>query len=432
MRILHTTEYYHPLVGGVQEAVKQVSERLAANGQEVYVATSRVPGRSGERSGGVEIVEFDVSGNMAKGLKGEVEEYRDFVRKGKFDIITNFAAQQWATDAILPILESLNMVKVFVPTGFSALFDREYAAYYEGMKKWMRTYDVSVFLSNRYRDIEWARQDGIDNYVVIPNGASEQEFLSDGDKRLREGLGISFSDLLILHVGDHTGLKGHCEAIEIFRRARVKNALFLLVGNGGACEVSCRQRADELNSSYGFRHRNKRILVSRLSRKETVEAYRDADIFLFPSNLECSPIVLFECMASSTPFLTSRVGNADEIVEWSEGGVLLPTWCVEGGASLGDAVRQSTGKGAGWKQWRRNFYLLRKGYSLAQIDGSVEHLEKLCHDPGRRISMGDRGNRVWREKFTWRSIASEYESLYKSLIREKPGIPPGGKGRGAE
>ncbi len=42
MNILHTSEFYSPGVGGEQEVVKQLSERLAARGHEVTVATTRL------------------------------------------------------------------------------------------------------------------------------------------------------------------------------------------------------------------------------------------------------------------------------------------------------------------------------------------------------------------------------------------------------
>ena len=57
---------------------------------------------------------------------------------------------------------------------------------------------------------------------------------------------------------------------------------------------------------------------------ETIAAYK-AGYVLFSSNIECSPLVLFECMASKPLFLTTDVGNSAEIVKWSHAGLLLPT-----------------------------------------------------------------------------------------------------------
>jgi glycosyltransferase involved in cell wall biosynthesis len=128
------------------------------------------------------------------------------------------------------------------------------------------------------------------------------------------------------------------------------------------------------------------ILVTSLPRTDTVAAYMTADLFLFPSNIECSPLVLFECMASRTPFLSTDVGNAAEIADWSQSGLILPT--------------------------RRD----SKGYSKADIAGSVKVLENLYRDEQLRISMAESGFQAWRERFTWGRIAGDYENLYKKLV----------------
>ena len=70
---------------------------------------------------------------------------------------------------------------------------------------------------------------------------------------------------------------------------------------------------------------HKKIFLTSLDRKELINTYKQADIFLFPSNIECSPVVIFEAMASKTPFLVSNVGNANEIVNISNAGYILPS-----------------------------------------------------------------------------------------------------------
>ena len=98
MRILHTVEQYYPVVGGMAEVVKQLSERLVRMGHEVTVATSALPERRQRIVGGVNIEEFPLSGNWTRGVSGDVIQYIEFLQCSDFDIVTNFAAQQWATD----------------------------------------------------------------------------------------------------------------------------------------------------------------------------------------------------------------------------------------------------------------------------------------------------------------------------------------------
>jgi len=393
MRILHTVEFYHPSVGGMQEVVKQLSERLVKLGHEVTVATTKLPDRKDDTLNGVKIREFSVSGNLAKGFKGDAQGYKKFLLDSDFDVVTNFAAQQWATDVALTVLDDIKAKRVFVPTGFSGLYMKEYKDYFEKMKEWMKKYDMNVFLSEDYRDINFAKENNVIKRVLIPNGAGEDEFLGVNDIDIRKKLGIPENHFLILHVGSHTGVKGHKEAIKIFQKARIKNATFLVIANKllGGCTVFCAIKEKSFKRSIRRFFDRKKLIIASLSRKETVAAYKAADLFLFPSNIECSPIVLFECMAAKTPFLTSDVGNAKEIIEWSEAGILLPTEKDKSGYGL----------------------------SFVDIKKSTRILEEIYRDKNKREIMEKKGYVAWKEKFSWEKIARQYESLYEKLLSQK-------------
>ena len=391
MKILHTVELYYPSKGGIQEVVKQISERLVKAGHDVTVATSKLPYRNSKNINGVNIEEFELSGNLVRGITGDMKKYQNYLLSPDFDIITNFAAQQWTVDLTIEIIDIIKAKKVFVPTGFSGLYMPEYKDYFDQMKEYMKKNDVNIFLSNDYRDIDFARDNNIQNIMLIPNGASEEEFLESNDTRIRKKFNISEESFLVLHVGSHTTVKGHLEAIKIFNKAKIRNSVFLLVGNNAnkSCTYSCKVRAMASNLKNSLSKNNKRIIIAPLAREETVAAYKEADLFLFPSNIECSPIVLFECMASKTPFLTTDVGNASEIIQWCEGGKLLPTVKSE------------------------------NGYSIAKINESAKILEELWSNEKERISMAEKAFKVWKQKFTWEKIALNYEKLYRSLLKLK-------------
>ena len=87
--------------------VRHVSRELVRRGHEVTVATTRLPHREETELDGVRIEEFEVSGNAVQGLDGEVERYRSFVSDGGFDVVMTYAAQQWTTDALLPVLDRI-------------------------------------------------------------------------------------------------------------------------------------------------------------------------------------------------------------------------------------------------------------------------------------------------------------------------------------
>ena len=362
MRILHAVELYAPSVGGAQEVVRQVSERLAARGHEVTVATSALPERTERRIGGVEIAEFDVRGNEVRGIEGDVEGYRRFVADGGFDVVMTYAAQQWTTDALLPVLDSVAAPKVLAPCGFSGLHDPAYAGYFERLPHALRGFDELIFHSGTYRDIRFAREHGVEKGTVIPNAADEREF---GTER-EPGAGPA-----LLTVGGHTGLKGHAEAMDALR-ASTRARTLAIVGNtptGRGCLPACRVRAALT------RVRGDRVLLLDPPRDEVIDLYFSAELFVFCSLIECSPLVLFEAMAAGLPFVSVDVGNAREIAEWSGGGVIVP----------------------------------RDPQAVARA------VDELLADPDRRRAMGESGRAAWRERFTWEAVAQQYEAVYERV-----------------
>lgn len=385
MNILHTVEFYTPSVGGAQEVVKQVSEQLVKRGHEVTVATTRLAERPESTINGVRIEEFDISGNAVRDFRGEARHYQEFLLDSNFDVMMNYAAQQWATDLVFPILDQLLYRKVLAPCGFSALFNPQYASYFSLIPNIMRHYDHLIFHSHSYRDIEFARQHGLSHYTVIPNGASEEEFRY-ADPTFRQRYRIREDVPLLLTVGSHTGLKGHSLSIKAFRRAHIGRAVLVIVGNTigrRGCLLDCHVRAQQARLlSLG----RKQVMLLSPSRPDLVAAYHAADLFIFGSKVECSPLVLFEAMASKTPFISTACGNAQEIAEWSGGGVVIPT------------------------QHRSD------GSVTATPEAMARAIEELIMNPEERRRLAEAGYQVWREQFTWEKITVKYEQLYQTLV----------------
>ena len=392
MKILHTVESYLPAINGMVKVVQELSERLAQKGHQLTVATSYHPQRTQSIINKVKINQFKIKGKAVTGYqaeKKELQRYQDFLLQSDFDIITNFAAQQWATDLALPILSRIKAKKVFVPTGFSGLYLPVYKTYFKKMPCWMKKYDMNVFLSNNYRDINFARENGVKKRVLIPNGASAEEFLSAQRIDMRKQLGIPPGHFLIMLVGAHTGAKGHRETIDIFRKATITNATLLIVANPSwnRCARHCFLTKYIFNVLPKRRVDKKQLIITSLSRQETINAYKIADLFLFPSNIECYPLVLFEAMASKTPFLVTDVGNSKEIIDWSKSGKLLPTM------------------------------IGLQGFSHAQINQSAKVLENIYNNKYQREIMAESGYKAWQKQFTWEKITKRYEKLYQSLLK---------------
>ncbi len=94
-------------------------------------------------------------------MVGEVERYRKFVREFDGDAILIKAAQQWTFDALWPMLDQIKARKVFIPCGFSGLYEQAYRQYFSQMPEILAKFDHLIFYAESYRDIDFARACGL-------------------------------------------------------------------------------------------------------------------------------------------------------------------------------------------------------------------------------------------------------------------------------
>jgi glycosyltransferase involved in cell wall biosynthesis len=388
VRVLHAVELYSPSRGGAQEVVRQISERLACMGHDVTVATTRLPERRLGTLHGVRLEEFPVSGNAALGYRGDIASYRRFLVESHFDVVLAYACQQWTTDAFLEVADDVRAVKICAPCGYSGLHDERYGAYFAELPRLLAKMDATVYHSSWYQDIEFARSHALTDLHVISNGAGEEFETVDADAIARFRTVRGLRGALVLAVGSHTGAKGHLEAMTAFALAPTGPATLLVAGDGmpgAGCFDECARRANRFAAA--LRATGKQILVRDLPREELVLAFQAADVFVHLSQVECSPIVLFEAAASGTPFVSTDVGNAREIATWTGAGIVVRSQQSEG------RVRTAP--------WRA---------ALALAD--------LLRDRRRRAEMSERGRQAWLERFTWEHVAQSYCALYEQLLAQ--------------
>jgi len=407
MKLLFCCENYPPSVGGVQEVMRQIAERLSSKGHQVTVATSVHGQRSADTMrNGVRVVSFPIAGNWSRGMIGPVDAYQRFVQDGDFDAICIKAAQQWTFDALVDLLPAIRARKVFIPCGFSGLYQRTYKRYFAHMPQWLAQCDALIFYASEYRDIRMAQAHGLKTIHVLPNGADEREFADTDATDLRARLGIPADSYLLLTVGSISGIKGHWEVARAFELASFDRPATLLL-NGNVARRSrlgrAWQRMRELalgrptlsalvlriNARQGSA---KRVVLADLPRPDVVQAFKTCDLFVFASYVEYSPLVLFEAAASGTPFLTIPAGNAEEIVRWTGGGVVCP-------APVAD-----------------------NGYLQPQPQVLAKAMEALMADPQKRAALGRSGRNAFLEGgFSWAHIADAYERI---LLGNQPFVVP--------
>lgn len=397
MKLLFCCENYPPSIGGVQEVIRQISERLVIKGHSVTVATGVHPARPVDVIvNGVRVVSFAVSGGAVQGLRGPVDAYQRFVVESDFDSILIKAAQQWSFDALIPVLGVITARKVFIPCGFSGFYQSAYQDYFRQMPGWMAHFDASVFYASDYQDIRFAREHGLAGIEILPNGADEREFLNTSAPGFRVEQGVGEDELLFLTVGSINGAKGHWEVARAFELAKFNRpSTLILNGNfpprsrkGVAWQflreslqgrVPLAALVRRINTRQGSA---KRVIMIDLPRPDLVRAFKASDLFVFASHVEYSPLVLFEAAAAGTPFISTPAGNAEEIALWTGGGVICEATSGRTGKVLPDPVH------------------------LASI------MESLLSEPERLVQMGLAGRRAFLNNgFSWASIVNRYEAI---------------------
>lgn len=407
MNILLCCEHFFPSVGGVQKMMQELARCFATHGHRVTVATSWRADRNRQSLDGIEIVSFKVTGNAVSGMQGEIGKYQQFLLEGQFDFLLVMAAQQWTFDAMLPVLDRIKCRKLHIPCGYSGFFLGRYRAYYKQMDTHLKKFDQLLYNASDYRDINFAKRHGLANINIIPAGASELEFMEPprNAPQTRIGLGIEADDFLYLSVGAPAYNKGHKEVLQAylaldlpFKSALVLNGNYdAIPGIGLAAAIASPKSAlKELakrmlgqspaniirlaGSNYDT---SKKIVFTNLGREKLIALFFDADLFLFASHVEYSPLVVFECLAAGLPFLSIPVGNVVEIAEWSSGGVIC------------------SGK------------VRARGFSFADPNVFSAHIRALSLDPEKMQRLAANGRQAWLEKFTWDTIAQQIERLVK-------------------
>lgn len=134
---------------------------------------------------------------------------------------------------------------------------------------------------------------------------------------LRESLGLTESQRILLCVGRLSREKGHADLIDAFSillaRGKYDDCRLLLVGDGGE-RAALQSRAAALGDRVLFLGHQ----------SDPWPYYCIAYMFVLSSHTEGSPLVLFEAMAAGLPIVATNVGGVPEVVEDGSTAILVP------------------------------------------------------------------------------------------------------------
>jgi glycosyltransferase involved in cell wall biosynthesis len=303
MRILQVLPRYLPVLGGVEEHVRNISERLAHQ-HEVTVFTTDPSGRlpREEIINGVLVRRFrGVSPQNAYHIS--IAMLRE-LQKSEFDVVHghNYHA--------FPVFFSRYASKKrFIVTphyhghGSSLLRDYLIKLYKPLGKKIFQEADRVIAVSN-YEKALLMRDFTINGDIaVIPNGIDLAEF--KGIDRFRKKDDAQRTILYVGRLDEYKGIQYVVQALPLL----ADDIHLEIVGNGpykGHVEGIIRELGLE----------NRVEFYQDLAREELLARYAGADLFVLMSRFEAFGITVGEALASKTPCI---VANTSALSEWIDG-----------------------------------------------------------------------------------------------------------------
>lgn len=293
---------YQPGRGGVSEHVRNISERLAKTHDVVVYATNpdnALPRR--ETVNGVKIERFrrlDPSRSYFFSAEMMLN-----LRRSEFDVVHGHSYHAFPMHSTYlakrrKLIVSTHfhgfghstfrncLFKLFKPIGRMTLLQADKIVA-------VSTFEKSLLC--RYFRLDSSR------VVVIPNGLDFTEFANlehhkrDSNVRVRH----------ILYVGRLESYKGIEYLIDVL--PMLKNDLILEVIGEGPLRRTLENKAKYLGASD-------RVLFSRdLSRRELLQKYADADLFVLLSEHEAYSLVVAEALTAGTPCI---VADTSALSEW--------------------------------------------------------------------------------------------------------------------
>jgi glycosyltransferase involved in cell wall biosynthesis len=207
-----------------------------------------------------------------------------------------------------------------------------------------------------------------DKIRVIPNGINQMEQAQPG--LFRKQWGLDPKEKMILFLGKITPRKGVQHLVRAF--ARIRNCARLVIAGN---DMGYASKIRSLISELGLQERV--LWTGLLDDERKLEAFRDADLTVYPSVNEAFGLVPLESILSGTPVIVCDDDGCGQIIRRTGAGDLVP-WGDS--SALSYAIRKR----------------LEEGKKPSELQAAQEKI---------------------RVRFDWHLIAREMTKFYQSLLQ---------------
>lgn len=301
--IYQVSAYFPPHIGGVEQVVKSLSEKLISNNRKVVVLTTdSIEGRKFEKQQHVRFLKsFEFAHTpFAPTLLGHL------LRIKKQDVVHLHVAQAYFPELtwLASKIKGFSYVAHFhLDVQASSKLGFVFNFYKRALLgPVLRSAKRVVVFSNLQRDLV------VNTYkvdqrkiVVIPNGIGEDFFLP------RTKVNLSKRVPRVLYVGRLVSAQKRVERL-IEAVPYLKNRAEIdLVGDG-------EDRRELERLAKNLKLTNVRFHGAK-GKQDLINFYKNADVFVLPSDQEGMPLVLLEAMAAGLPIIGSNVIGIKELIK---------------------------------------------------------------------------------------------------------------------
>lgn len=330
MKVLFTVAEYFPKISGVPVVTKYLAEELARLGYDVSVVTSKPEGTlDKEEINGVTVFRFNILFSRIKGCYGQKEEYINFIKNFRADILINECSQCITTDLLLPELKNIPSKKILHLHGASGLALKpfkimrtlkntvgntynyiRFKKYYLKFYQYFKYYDKIVCLSEMDSAKDYVMKYAKEKFTILENAADDEYFMISDNRKEEKRIGemVSKNEKFLLSIANYNPSKNQKMLLKAFYMANTRDVSLILIGSERNDYSKIIESYNEkLKTKYG----DKKVkILYGVDRNLNKFLLKYATAYISSSVHEEYSISIIEAMATRTPFISTDVGNA--------------------------------------------------------------------------------------------------------------------------
>ncbi|MEM2717023.1 MAG: glycosyltransferase family 4 protein [Archaeoglobaceae archaeon] len=354
LKIAISTPYFPPHIGGVEEHVKNLMEKLKERGYKINVISSIGSDIT------VPCIKIPYSPIPITFPHIKADLYHSHVPSPFFASKLDKVAKKerkphvitYHNDVIVPSKVNGYGIPRFLGRAVEKINDSI-------VNRLLDRVDLIIATTRSYAETSPILSKFIDKVKVVPNAVDPNEF--------KPGIDAGQREPVVLYVGRLVAYKGVSTLIKAMAEVQKEVDAKLVIVGDGEDKKRFEKLAEKLNV--------KAVFTGRVPKKDVVYWMQKARVLVLPSfsRLEAFGIVLLEAMACSTPVLGANTPGVAEV------------------ASYG-------------------------GFTFKNNSELVEIINELLSNDQLATKLGKMGRKAVEKKFNWNTVVNEIEKIYFELL----------------